>query len=73
MGMADEFFDFAVFWELMFGDEDDIKEVKCPACGRRMGVGDRIQVIEKRGIIRCPGCDAILKIDMDTGEAQRMP
>jgi len=60
--MDNEFFDFLLFWELMFGDEDEGFE--CPSCGLFIEKGRELKSSEggKNGFL-CPECGKTLGFD----------
>lgn len=64
----DDFFDFMVFWELMFPEDED-RTYECPSCGRVISGGEKVPWIDKKNqIFKCPGCEELLKLNDDTGE-----
>ena len=69
MGMADEFFDFAVFWELMFGEEDEGFE--CPLCGAMIKKGTTLECIDAEDrTFLCPECDGSLILNEKAGTVE---
>lgn len=64
----DDFFDFMVFWELMFPEDED-KTFKCPSCNRIIKGSDKVAWIDKKNrIFKCLDCGELLKITDDTIE-----
>ncbi len=65
---SDDFFDFMVFWELMF-PEDENKTYECPSCNRVIRGNENVPWIDKKAnIFKCPQCDELLQIDSHSGE-----
>jgi predicted RNA-binding Zn-ribbon protein involved in translation (DUF1610 family) len=56
MNDADDFFDFMIFYELMFPDDED-REIKCPHCGRVIKGSEKVGWVEKGKIFKCPECE----------------
>lgn len=70
MTIADEFFDFAVFWELMFGEEDEGFE--CPLCSATIKRGTTLEFIDEQDrTFLCPECDGSLKLNEVTGTVEQ--
>lgn len=58
-----DFFDFMVFYELMFPDQPD-KTIECPHCGRVIKGDEKVAWVDKtNGILKCPDCDEEIKIE----------
>lgn len=59
----DNFFDFMVFYELMFPDEPD-KTIECLSCGRTIKGDEKVAWANKENkIFRCPDCDEEIAIE----------
>jgi predicted RNA-binding Zn-ribbon protein involved in translation (DUF1610 family) len=64
----DDFFDFMIFWELMFPEEEE-KTFECPSCDREIKGSDKVPWVDKKSqIFKCPDCEVLLKLDGDTIE-----
>jgi PTS system fructose-specific IIC component len=64
----DDFFDFMVFWELMFPEDED-KTFKCPSCDTIIKGDDKVPWIDKKNkIFKCPDCGKLLQIEPATEE-----
>ena len=63
MTEADEFFDFIVFYELMFPDDPD-KTVECSSCGRVIKGNEEVGWLNKeKTTFKCPGCGEEIEIE----------
>lgn len=61
----DDFFDFMIFYELLFPDDED-REVKCDNCGRVIKGSEKVEWIDKnKQIFKCPDCKQEIKLDSD--------
>lgn len=60
--MTDDFFDFMVFWELMF-PEDENRTVECPHCSRIIKGNEKVVWVEKNKIFKCPECSNEITIE----------
>ena len=58
---TDDFFDFMVFYELMFPDDED-REITCPHCGRVIKGSEKVRWIEKGRLFECPDCKEEIEI-----------
>ena len=59
--MPHDFWDDALEYEMLFGDEDE--SVKCPHCGRELKGNEKVAWIDKKNrIFQCPGCNKEIKI-----------
>ena len=57
------FWDFAIFYELMFPDDED-RKIECEHCGRVIKGNEKVGWIDKeKGIFKCPNCGEELKLD----------
>jgi len=57
------FWDFAIFYELMFPDDED-REIECEFCGRVIKGNEKVGWVDKeKGIFKCPECGAKLKTE----------
>jgi len=62
----DDFFDFMVFWELMFPEDED-KTFECPSCDTIIKGDDKVPWIDKKNkIFKCPNCGKLLLIGPTT-------
>lgn len=59
----DDFFEFMVFYELLFPDDKD-RECECPACGRVIKGSEKVEWVDKkRGIFKCPDCGEEVEVE----------
>ena len=59
--MPHDFWDDALEYETLFGDEDE--SVECPHCGRELKGNEKVAWIDKKNrIFQCPGCNKEIKI-----------
>lgn len=61
MNDADDFFNFMIFNELMFPD-DEGREIKCPHCGRVIKGSEKVAWVEKGKVFKCPECEECIEI-----------
>ena len=59
----DDLFDFLLFNELLFPEEED-RTYECPHCGRVIEGSEEVEWIDKkRETFKCPGCGKELEIE----------
>jgi predicted RNA-binding Zn-ribbon protein involved in translation (DUF1610 family) len=59
----DDFFEFMVFYELLFPDDQD-KECECSECGRVIKGSEKVEWLDKkRSIFKCPNCGEEVEVE----------
>lgn len=59
----DNFFNFMVFYELLFPDDED-RTVECDSCGRIIKGSEKVEWINKKGgIFKCPDCGKEIELE----------
>lgn len=59
----DDFFDFMIFYELLFPDDEN-KTIECENCRRMIKGSEKVEWVDKRRrIFKCPDCNEEIEID----------
>lgn len=62
MSEEDDFFDFMVFYELMFPDDPD-KTFECPFCRNVIEGNEQVEVDRERNVFKCPACGQEIEVE----------